>query len=600
LAGKRAILGAEKVMIRWICLFAATLMGLLLVACGFLVPMHIRAVDASVLHAAGSQTQTLARKAMELVNARKLGAAQMLLRSAHAEGLPEREIVGDAADKIALHQPHLQFWGGPEPSLKNLVDIRESTPEPFTDFIVRSENRQQALDFLQDSNLAGAYELLLCRELTNTVIFPPSWTSSGQAFDAAIAISGLLMADAHFRPSFSNELFTLAYRANRGDNPHRLEQALLDVMSLGQRLNWGQLAVLVQHLEDVETARLLTTMIHNHESDLPHLYSAVVLLGDARPVTRYGMNFSETGTRDIRAAMHYGAGGLNELVKRNKRLRHSPVDQLLVNYMPFYYLTVLSWRAPIAALLLKWLFFGLGGYLLAAAVHQYLIIRSARFEVFSQNKPFAAPPEHGRTFDLPPVRGFNVARQTLFALGFLLVVLLFSEPFLASESQKMDAPFRLKLPTVVSMAPTGPTVANSSIMNQLSLLTLLLFFVIQSLIYTACLFKLAEIRRQQIGPRMKLKLLENEDHLFDAGLYLGFVGTIISLILVSLGVIKPSLMAAYSSTSFGIIFVSVFKIFNLRPVRRRLLLEAEAQVRYARLTTPEETAVTARPSPSML
>ena len=35
-------------------------------------------------------------------------------------------------------------------------------------------------------------------------------------------------------------------------------------------------------------------------------------------------------------------------------------------------------------------------------------------------------------------------------------------------------------------------------------------------------------------------------------------------------------MAAYSSTSFGIIFVSVFKIFHLRPLRRNLLLEAEA------------------------
>jgi hypothetical protein len=45
---------------------------------------------------------------------------------------------------------------------------------------------------------------------------------------------------------------------------------------------------------------------------------------------------------------------------------------------------------------------------------------------------------------------------------------------------------------------------------------------------------------------------------------------------VSLGVIKPSLMAAYSSTSFGIIFVSIFKIFHLRPLRRRLLLETEA------------------------
>ena len=107
-------------------------------------------------------------------------------------------------------------------------------------------------------------------------------------------------------------------------------------------------------------------------------------------------------------------------------------------------------------------------------------------------------------------------------------------------------------------------------------MTLLLFFVLQALIYSACLVKLAEIRRQHVAPRIKLKLLENEDHLFDAGLYLGFVGTIISLILVSLGLIQPSLMAAYSSTSFGIIFVSVFKIFHLRPVRRKLLLEAEA------------------------
>ena len=112
-------------------------------------------------------------------------------------------------------------------------------------------------------------------------------------------------------------------------------------------------------------------------------------------------------------------------------------------------------------------------------------------------------------------------------------------------------------------------------MNQ-SLLTLLLFFIIQALIYTACVVKLAEIRRQPLPARLRLKLLENEEHLFDAGLYLGFAGTIVSLILVSLGVVKPSLMAAYSSTSFGIVFVSSFKIFNLRPAKRKLLLEAES------------------------
>jgi hypothetical protein len=185
------------------------------------------------------------------------------------------------------------------------------------------------------------------------------------------------------------------------------------------------------------------------------------------------------------------------------------------------------------------------------------------------------------------VGGFHVAREFLFALGFLLVVLLLSEPFLAQESQRVEMPFRLRLPMVGAAAPAQRINVNvhSTIMNQLSLLTLLLFFVLQALIYTACIVKLAEIRRQNIVARIKLRLLDNEEHLFDAGLYLGFVGTIISLILVSLGVIKPSLMAAYSSTSFGIIFVSIFKIFHLRPEKRRLVLETEAAA----------DAVTARP-----
>jgi len=154
--------------------------------------------------------------------------------------------------------------------------------------------------------------------------------------------------------------------------------------------------------------------------------------------------------------------------------------------------------------------------------------------------------------------------------------LLLSEPFLAQESQRVVFPFRLRLPTAGSVVSAGTISVNRTIMNQLSLLTLLLFFVLQALLYTASLVKLAEIRRQNLPSRIKLKLLENEDHLFDAGLYLGFAGTIISIILVSLGVIQPSLMAAYSSTSFGIIFVVVFKIFHLRPTRRKLLLEAES------------------------
>jgi hypothetical protein len=190
------------------------------------------------------------------------------------------------------------------------------------------------------------------------------------------------------------------------------------------------------------------------------------------------------------------------------------------------------------------------------------------------------------------VRGFHVARESLFALGFLLVVLLLSEPFLAQDTRKEEVSFRLHVPTTGTMVLAGFARNHPNIMNNMILLTLLLFFVLQALIYIACLVKLAEIRRQNVTPRIKLRLLENEDHLFDAGLYLGFVGTIVSLILVSMGVIKFSLMAAYSSTSFGIIFVCVFKIFNLRPARRRLVLESEAEAAAPSVPAHTPTPVT--------
>jgi hypothetical protein len=51
-------------------------------------------------------------------------------------------------------------------------------------------------------------------------------------------------------------------------------------------------------------------------------------------------------------------------------------------------------------------------------------------------------------------------------------------------------------------------------------------------------------------------------------------------------------MAAYSSTSFGIIFVVIFKIFHLRPARRQLLLAAEAQITAAETPVPAAAPAT--------
>jgi hypothetical protein len=222
----------------------------------------------------------------------------------------------------------------------------------------------------------------------------------------------------------------------------------------------------------------------------------------------------------------------------------------------YYFAAARSLQNSWLVLAVKWLFYMGAGFCFAAALH------------FSR-RPFSGLEEPLQ------VRGFHLLRELLFSLGFLLVVLLLSEPFLAQESQTGGPSLRLHLPTAGGAVTAGIAGIKQTVMNPTILITLLVFFVLQALIYISCLVKLAEIRRQQIPPRMKLKLLENEDHLFDAGLYLGFVGTIVSLIVASMGLVKFSLMAAYSSTSFGIIFVVIFKIFHLRPARRKLLMEAE-------------------------
>lgn len=555
-------------MSRFACFWTALVAAVLLLACGYLIPAHIRAVDASVLQAAGRGTPSLVKRAMDLVALEKLGSAQLLFQVAKAEGLSDRAVLSEATTDLARKQPELQFWGGPEPRIESIADPRrpKSESEAFTAFVVRQEHRQRVLDFLGNVRKSSVVELLNCRRLTNTVIFPPSWTSSGQAFDAAISVTGLLMAEERLNPSLESALYSMANAANRGGNPHQLEQALLDMMSLGQRLNWGQLVVFVQNIQDPETLRYLASLIRRSEGDLPIIYASVELSGDPKRVAAYAMNFGDTGIRDLRGAIRYNSGGLRVLLDRNQRLRHSPFDVLLTSYIPFDNLPVLVWRSPGAAIALKWLMYLGAGYLFALGVHFLLLHRTQMRVRAAHGEPI---------YELPPVRGIHVTREILCALGFLVVMLLVSEPFLSQDSQKVDFPFRLRLALTTNPAPATLAVTKSTIMNQLSLLTLLLFFVLQALIYTACMFKLAEVRRQNISPRIKLRLLDNEDHLFDAGLYLGFVGTIISLILVSLGVIKPSLMAAYSSTSFGIIFVSIFKIFNLRPYKRRLVLESE-------------------------
>jgi len=552
-------------MSRWVWFWVCVIVALVMLLCGLQMPIHLRAVDDSVLQKAGWNSRSLVEQGVALVRADKLGAALLISQTSERYQLPGWQKLNQDVAELARQHPGWVVWGGPEPRFESIFEsdanLRNPGFDPFTEYVVRMENRERVLSLLGASRRPGVQELLRLRFCTNTVLFPPSQSAAGQPLDAAISICGLLLEGDHFAAGLSNSVVTAASMANRGGSSQAIEDVLMSLLSLGQRFNWGQLVVFLSNIQDPETLRLQTNLARKATRRLPILFSAVCLSGRPGAVATYVMNFSQTGLDDLGASLRYGSDGLNELLSRNQRLDRSvyTVDRFAPMSAFLSWTAGFAWKAPWPAFITKWTLYLLAGFLFAAALH------FARPTVSSLERPLQ-------------VRGFHIAREILFALGFLVVVLLVSEPFLTQESQKVEFPFRLRLPITGSQVAAGTNnLIKPAFMNPLNLLTLLLFFVLQGLLYVACLVKLAEIRRQQVAPRIKLRLLENEDHLFDAGLYLGFVGTIISLILVSIGVVKFSLMAAYSSTSFGIIFVSIFKIFHLRPTRRRLLLQSEAE-----------------------
>ena len=546
--------------LRWWRVGICIVLGLTWLGCGWLVPAHLRAVDAGVVFSAGRTGDSLLERGQALLVADRLGAAQWLASAAQQAAMPGWDRLHDAVAARARENPGAVFWGNDTRTAALFHPAPDA--QAFSGFIVLQENREPALEHLGQSTATGVPELMRCRTLNRTVLFPPSSSAAGQAFDAVLAATGLLLDGNHLTSSLGGQIKELAQAADRGAGSQPLEQVLMDVGSLGERLNWDQLTAFLGLVPDVATLHQLAGQAGNAGGRLPLLFAAVQLCGHPRAVAGYLTEFSQTGLPDISSALWYGADGVRMLAESGRRFYASAGLRWVATHTPlgglYYYAAARSFENPRLALAVRWGFFLAAGFCFALALH------------------FSRRPLSGVEAALQ-VRGVHLAREFLFSLGFLLVVLLLSEPFLAQESQKGDFSLRLHLPMAGGAIPAGIAEVKHSVMNlnPTILLTLLVFFVLQALIYVSCLVKLAEIRRQAVPPRIKLKLLENEDHLFDAGLYLGFVGTIVSLIIASMGLVKFSLMAAYSSTSFGIIFVVIFKIFSLRPARRTLLLEAE-------------------------
>jgi hypothetical protein len=551
-------------MNRVVWFIICTLVGLELVAWSLLVPVHIRAVDARTLELNGANSPSLAAEGLSLASSDRIGPARLLLAAAEQidADAPGREKLAAALKSSESAHPKSRVWGGPAPYLEKVFE--KSSPatnvqsKPVVDLLLFKDARATLTEELAHSRDPGVAEVLRTRSMTNLVFFPAVSSASGQPLEATVVLTALLFHQDQLAPALRDAVGSLALTANRSGADQGLEAIYLDLFALGKRLNWGQLTELIRSVPDTNSLHEAAELLTDNESRLPVIYSAIHLVEGPHAVAQYLKGFPETAFKDLCYALRWGTGAARDLLDRQEPVHYPHWREKLVKFpivgVAYDPLAEIATNQPFLGFCIKYGLCLVGVLLLARAATYLSPSLADEIEV---TRPFLTGP------------------QVVIGLGLLFLILFLTESFVARAAPSAPLPFQLKIP--VASAAVRATIPHQlrAMIDKFSASCLLIFFVLQATIYVSCRMKLAEIRRQNLPSKLKLRLLENEGHLFDAGLYFGFVGTVLALILFSLGIHQFSLMAAYSSTSFGIIFVSILKIFNVRPYRRRLILDAE-------------------------
>jgi hypothetical protein len=345
------------------------------------------------------------------------------------------------------------------------------------------------------------------------------------------------------------ELRGLADRALQTRELGELEHFLVNLLSLGRRLDWAQLAELLRRTDSAKTVGEYAHLARVAPDQLPLIYSAALFSNSADRVAAYLIEFGKSGLEDLTLALTSGQGAVRQLL-----MRQVPVNR--AGNVSLSATAELVLTHPQLMLGLKYLGYFLGVWMLLRGLDRWLV----------------AP---GGLPGTAAVAGHMQAG--ILAVIFALLLVVVSEPFLLQAAPLSE--FRLRLPVLVLNpdAPVSPDSEPKKIMPTSTFLTIGIFAALQIAVYLACLIKIREVSRQPVSPLVKLRLMENEENLFDSGLYVGIGGTAAALVLQVLKIIDPDLLAAYSSNLFGITCVALVKIRHVRPYKRQLILEGQVE-----------------------
>lgn len=528
-------------------------LGVGLLAVAWLLPVNVKSLNPALLREAGRDTPSVAAFSRELLELDKPGPAALVLDAAKSVNDPGAGALGVIFDNFAQRHREMIPWGGWDVALepllagRNAASSAESTP--VLRFMVTQQARENLRQYLTVSRLPGVQTLLKTGALTTTKRFVPAARPGGQPLDAVILLTTYLWQTEHLAPSLQREVRELAETAVMTGQMGTLEDFYLDILTLGKRLNWIQLSDLLRTATSTGTVAQFAHLTRVAPEHLPVIYTAALMTKSADAVARYLIAYGRPGADNLKLALSFGRGAVEQLVQRQV-----PVTNR--SGLEFELGASFALRHPELALFAKYAAFLCGAFLLFRSVdlRMFAGIESALRGAF-------------------PRMGSGVLAAILTFIFFV-----FSEPFLLKAAASTDYQIRLIIPVLgqisAGVAPAAKT-STTTTMDISTVLSITTFALLQVAMYVTCLLKISEIDRQVVPSLLKLRLMENEENLFDGGLYVGIAGTATALVLQVLGVIDANLLAAYSSNLFGIVCVALVKIRHVRPYKRKLILESQ-------------------------
>ena len=535
----------------------------LLTVVALLVPSHLRSVDESVLEHAGVYPDSIDNKIWEAINAAHTGPAK-LYAQATGHKTPNQQ---NRIHQLLSENPLFSISGGPDRDFEEILQqsTRYNKNRSAISALLPRPERKLLSERLSTSRNQNVRALLNIRNLTGLTRLHPQDHPAGAPYDAGVLTLALLIEGDHFQPRFSQEIGNLATLAV-GNNPEATiacENLVIATLSLGHSLDYRSLASLAKLARTLSDWSQMATLFRVQPDHIAELYTALRFSETPETLYTYLAKHKETGMRDLKFSLQQSPEAVTYLIKSGKPIYQttSIAEKILDRFKPYrpQIFTLISHQQHLFGQLIKFMLLIFAGFVFSLAL----------MHVRRRNR------EHNdTTTNFSPI---SITRDLLVSCIFALTVWTFFEPdILKSKNSLTENNPRIEFALTDTFQSLQSSITAMQELNQATFLVLVLFFVLQLVIYSFCLIKLGEIRKQSHTSKIKLKLLDNEENLFDFGLYVGLGGTVLSLILVAIGIIEASLMAAYASTLFGILFTAALKVLHVRPYRRKLILETHS------------------------